>query len=78
MSQEDGLEESQSVHTKRQLPDQKVKVHGILEERILENTVPDWTKNPLYRYGSETPDKLSSLHIPANNMFVSTRIHLQF
>jgi hypothetical protein len=77
MSQEDGLEGSQSVHTKRRLPDQKVKVHEILGERILENTVPDWTKNPLYRKEGETSDKLSYIHIPVNNMFVSTHIHLQ-
>jgi hypothetical protein len=55
--------ESQSVHTKRELPDQKVKVHEILEKTILEKakeTVPDWTKNPLYR--GETFEKLSYIH----------------
>jgi len=66
---QDGVEESQLVHTKQKLPDQKVKVHEILEKNVC-----DLTDNPLYR--GKKSGKLSYFHIPANNMLVSI-LHLQ-
>jgi hypothetical protein len=66
---QDRVEESQLVHTKQKLPDQKVKVHEILEKNVC-----DLTDNPLYR--GKKSGKLSYIHIPANNMLVSI-LHLQ-
>jgi hypothetical protein len=61
------VEGNQPVRDKRKLPDQKVKINKIFKTDENED---DRKKNPLYR--ATEPGKLRYIHLPANNMVVST------